>query len=60
MVIDPKKAANVLRWAVDEMEERYQTLSELGRRAQHRAYNAAIGAEDGRRVRAEHAGGART
>jgi S-DNA-T family DNA segregation ATPase FtsK/SpoIIIE len=27
VVVDPKKAANALRWAVREMEERYKTLA---------------------------------
>ena len=30
VVVDPKKASLVLRWAVDEMERRYQTISKLG------------------------------
>jgi len=30
VVTNPKKAANALRWAVGEMERRYQRLSELG------------------------------
>ncbi len=30
VVTNPKKAAAVLQWAVREMEERYQTLSEVG------------------------------
>jgi len=30
VVTDPKKAALALRWAVDEMERRYQKMSELG------------------------------
>ncbi len=30
VVVDPKKAANALRWAVREMEERYKTLAALG------------------------------
>jgi len=29
-VTDPKKAATALRWAVEEMERRYQTLAETG------------------------------
>jgi S-DNA-T family DNA segregation ATPase FtsK/SpoIIIE len=28
--VDPKKAANALRWAVREMEERYKTLAAEG------------------------------
>jgi S-DNA-T family DNA segregation ATPase FtsK/SpoIIIE len=30
VVMDPKKAANALRWAVREMEERYKTLASEG------------------------------
>ncbi|MGQ0736548.1 MAG: DNA translocase FtsK [Acidobacteriota bacterium] len=30
VVVDPKKAANALRWAVREMEERYKTLASVG------------------------------
>jgi DNA segregation ATPase FtsK/SpoIIIE, S-DNA-T family len=30
VVVDPKLAANALRWAVREMEERYKTLAALG------------------------------
>ncbi len=30
VVTDPKKAASALRWAVEEMEKRYQLLSEQG------------------------------
>ena len=30
VVVDPKKAANALRWAVREMEERYKTLAADG------------------------------
>jgi S-DNA-T family DNA segregation ATPase FtsK/SpoIIIE len=30
VVVDPKKAANALRWAVHEMEERYKTLASEG------------------------------
>jgi DNA segregation ATPase FtsK/SpoIIIE, S-DNA-T family len=30
VVVDPKQAANALRWAVREMEERYKTLAALG------------------------------
>jgi S-DNA-T family DNA segregation ATPase FtsK/SpoIIIE len=30
VVVDPKKAANALRWAVHEMEERYKTLAAYG------------------------------
>jgi S-DNA-T family DNA segregation ATPase FtsK/SpoIIIE len=30
VVVDPKQAANALRWAVREMEERYKTLASFG------------------------------
>jgi DNA segregation ATPase FtsK/SpoIIIE, S-DNA-T family len=30
VVVNPKKAALVLRWAVEEMERRYESISELG------------------------------
>ena len=30
VVVDPKQAANALRWAVREMEERYKTLAAVG------------------------------
>jgi len=30
VVVDPKKASQVLRWTVEEMERRYQIISELG------------------------------
>src|SRR5262249_23729747 len=30
VVVDPKQAANALRWAVGEMEERYKTLAAEG------------------------------
>ena len=30
VVVDPKQAALVLRWAVEEMERRYQLIAELG------------------------------
>ena len=36
VVVDPKLAANALRWAVREMEERYKTLAAV-RRPQHRS-----------------------
>jgi S-DNA-T family DNA segregation ATPase FtsK/SpoIIIE len=30
VVVDPKRASQVLKWAVEEMEKRYQTIVELG------------------------------
>ncbi|HUH65978.1 MAG TPA: DNA translocase FtsK 4TM domain-containing protein [Syntrophales bacterium] len=30
VVVDPKRASQVLKWAVEEMERRYQTIVELG------------------------------
>ncbi|HVO66095.1 MAG TPA: DNA translocase FtsK 4TM domain-containing protein [Syntrophales bacterium] len=30
VVVDPKKASQVLKWAVEEMERRYKTIVELG------------------------------
>ena len=32
VVVDPKKAANALSWAVTEMERRYDLLAEVGQR----------------------------
>ncbi len=40
VVTNPKKAANALRWAVQEMERRYDLLAELGMR-DITSYNAA-------------------
>jgi len=42
-VINPKKAANALGWAVKEMERRYDVLSEVGYR-DITGYNAAVAA----------------
>ncbi len=42
VVVDPKKAANALRWAVAEMERRYRLLAELHVRSID-FYNRAIG-----------------
>ncbi|MGH9442825.1 MAG: FtsK/SpoIIIE domain-containing protein, partial [Thermoanaerobaculia bacterium] len=42
IITDPKKAANALRWAVSQMEERYQTLSDFGQVRNAEQYNAAI------------------
>jgi S-DNA-T family DNA segregation ATPase FtsK/SpoIIIE len=42
VVVEPKKAANALRWAVAEMERRYRLLAEVHvRNIEH--YNSAIG-----------------
>jgi S-DNA-T family DNA segregation ATPase FtsK/SpoIIIE len=43
IVIDPKKAANALKWAVSEMEERYRTLADCWRAVRNiEQYNAVI------------------
>jgi S-DNA-T family DNA segregation ATPase FtsK/SpoIIIE len=55
IIIDPKKAANALKWAVNEMEERFQTLSDFGQVRNAEQYNAAIqDPEAVARVRARH------
>jgi DNA segregation ATPase FtsK/SpoIIIE, S-DNA-T family len=41
VVVDPKKAANALDWAVKEMERRYDVLAECGQRDIN-GYNAAF------------------
>ncbi len=43
VVVDPKKAANALSWAVTEMERRYDLLAEVGQR-DVTGYNAAFDA----------------
>src|SRR4029078_491143 len=45
VVVNPKKAANALAWAVHEMERRYDLLAEVGVRDITR-YNAASGGGD--------------
>lgn len=48
VVVDAKKAINVLRWAVSEMERRYQVLADIGSR-DITSYNAKVmkaGGED--------------
>ena len=45
VVVDPKKAANALSWAVREMERRYDLLSELGVR-DLTGYNNEVEEED--------------
>jgi len=58
VVVDPKQAANALRWAVHEMEERYKTLAAVGVRnieQYNRNIQAAIAEgekpEDGRELK---------
>ena len=41
VVVDPKKASQVLRWTVEEMERRYKTISDLGVKSID-AYNEAL------------------
>ena len=45
VVVDPKKAANALSWAVTEMERRYDLLAEAGQR-DITGYNAAFDSGD--------------
>ena len=45
VVVDPKKAANALSWAVTEMERRYDLLAEVGQR-DITGYNQAFDAGD--------------
>jgi len=45
VVVDPKKAANALSWAVTEMERRYDLLAEVGMR-DITGYNAAFDADE--------------
>ncbi|MHB8438941.1 MAG: DNA translocase FtsK [Acidimicrobiales bacterium] len=56
VVVDPKKAANALSWAVAEMERRYDVLAEAGMR-DITGYNAAIDSGDlgGEAVEADEA-----
>ncbi len=55
IITDPKKASNALRWAVAQMEERFQTLSDFGQVRNAEQYNAAIkDPEAVARVRAQH------
>jgi S-DNA-T family DNA segregation ATPase FtsK/SpoIIIE len=55
IITDPRKAANALKWAVAEMEERFQTLSDFGQVRNAEQYNAAIqDPEAVARVRAQH------
>ena len=55
IIIDPKKAANALKWAVSVMEDRFQTLSDVGQVRNAEQYNAAIQDPDVvKRVRADH------
>jgi S-DNA-T family DNA segregation ATPase FtsK/SpoIIIE len=54
VVTDPKKANLALRWAVEEMERRYETLSKTGVR-DIASYNARIDAAAARRASANDA-----
>lgn len=55
IITELKKAANALKWAVEQMEERFQTLSDFGQVRNAEQYNAAIkDAEAVARVRARH------
>jgi S-DNA-T family DNA segregation ATPase FtsK/SpoIIIE len=55
IIIDPRKAANALKWAVGVMEDRFQTLSDVGQVRNAEQYNAAIQDPDVvKRVRADH------
>jgi len=55
IITDPKKAANALKWAVDRMDERFETLSDFGQVRNAEQYNAAIrDPEAVARVRAQH------
>jgi DNA segregation ATPase FtsK/SpoIIIE, S-DNA-T family len=55
IITDPKKAANALKWAVNLMDERFQTLSDVGGVRNAEQYNAAIqDPETLARVRAAH------
>ena len=42
VVVNPKKASQVLKWAVEEMERRYRVISEVGARGIE-AYNEFVG-----------------
>jgi DNA segregation ATPase FtsK/SpoIIIE, S-DNA-T family len=52
VVTDPRKAALALRWAVDEMERRYELLAKSGVR-DISSYNARIEAEENKREATE-------
>jgi DNA segregation ATPase FtsK/SpoIIIE, S-DNA-T family len=55
IITETKKAANALKWAVAQMEERFQTLSDFGQVRNAEQYNAAIkDPEAVARVRAQH------
>ncbi len=55
IITDPKKASNALKWAVGEMEERFQILSDVGQVRNAEQYNAAIkDPEVIARVKADH------
>ncbi|HET7453822.1 MAG TPA: FtsK/SpoIIIE domain-containing protein, partial [Thermoanaerobaculia bacterium] len=42
IVVDPRKASNALKWAVAQMEERYQLLSKVGNVRNIDQYNRAV------------------
>ena len=55
IITDTKKASNALKWAVAQMEERFQTLSDFGQVRNAEQYNAAIKDPDAvARVRDQH------
>ncbi len=55
IITDPRKAANALKWAVNLMDERFQTLSDVGQVRNVEQYNAAIkDPETLARVKAQH------
>jgi S-DNA-T family DNA segregation ATPase FtsK/SpoIIIE len=55
IITDTRKASNALKWAVAQMEERFQTLSDFGQVRNAEQYNAAIqDPEAVARVRAQH------
>ena len=54
VVVEPKKAANALRWAVREMEERYKTLAAEGvRQAKSMTADVEFSPEDASRTEPE-------
>ena len=55
VVVDPKQAANALRWAVREMEERYKSLAAIGVRNIEQ-FNRNVRADARRAARRQGAG----